>query len=593
MSVRTKILLATVPVAMLVVAAFSALLLSNLLESNLQNSRHLAELALQQTKERLLLRLEQSSKDGVATRDGWAAAIADDPRIASYLVNSLAQAPSLVEINVAGEDGRILVSSTESMAGQTLRNRPTLYQLLALGPIDRLRAIQARRDDYELAVPIGVLNDPRPILRIQVLVSMTLVSELLREGLRWIAGATLAALFVSLILVSLLARFVASNVRRIEADIDRIRQGESVPAPGPRAASPEFAAVQSKLSLLGAEVRTAADFRSRVSAALDRLEEGILLFDSRGRLVLSGGAASRLLGRSLDVFTASETPLDPLLRRVLETRQSIAAQRIEWLGPQSATPLLADADPVGDSHVLVRLRDPEVRHQLESQVELLSRLDAINRLTGGVAHEIKNPLNSIAARLALLETMVDPDSAEAQEEIRIINEEVLRLDRVVRTFLDFTRPVELVTKEFDIVELATDVTLVVRADAARRNVTVACRAEPEHIPMWGDADLLRQALINLSVNALDAMPGGGSLTLAIVRLSGAVQLTVADTGSGIPPQAREKIFQLYFTTKKNGNGIGLAMVYRAVQLHGGKIEVESESGQGTKFTLTLPVLART
>ena len=170
---------------------------------------------------------------------------------------------------------------------------------------------------------------------------------------------------------------------------------------------------------------------------------------------------------------------------------------------------------------------------------LLSRLDAINRLTGGVAHEVKNPLNSIAARLALLDSMIGEDSPEAAEEIRVIGEEVERLDRVVHTFLDFTRPVEMAQEELDLAEIAREVAALVEPDAARRSVSVHFRSRPERVPLWGDPDLLRQALMNLAVNALDAMPQGCSLSLDVERRARDAQITV---GCRHPRNAARKDF---------------------------------------------------
>jgi signal transduction histidine kinase len=169
---------------------------------------------------------------------------------------------------------------------------------------------------------------------------------------------------------------------------------------------------------------------------------------------------------------------------------------------------------------------------------------------------------------------------------------VHRLDRVVRSFLDFTRPVEMAQKELDIAEIVREVAALVQPDAAQRSVSVHFSSRPEYLPLWGDPDLLRQALINLAVNALDAMPQGGSLSFDVELRGRDARLTVADTGTGIPEAQRDKIFQLYFTTKQNGSGVGLAMVYRAVQLHGGSIEVESDPGRGTRFLITLPALEK-
>ena len=596
MSLKTKTLLLTCGLMLGLVGGLSALLLNNLIVSNLQNSLRIAELAAEQTKGLLLIRLEESWKTGGSDRSLWSSAIAADAPMASFLENSVARAPSLVEISVAGEDNRILVSSTRSNSGSALREYQSLGALPALGPISRVQRVFARGRDYEIRIPIGVLDDPRPIFTIQVLVSTVLLRDSLHPGLQWIGAASLAALFVSLLCVSLLAGFVSRNLRRIAEGIDLVRHGEALPEFNPHMSSPEFAAVQSKLILLGAEVRdtarTAADFRSRVSTVLERLEEGILLFDPEQRLILSGGASERLLGRKLDGFQVSATSLGPILREAFEQRRSVAERPVEWPKAGSSAQLLVALDFFADGRALIRLRDPEGRRQIESQMGLLSRLDAINRLTGGVAHEVKNPLNSIAVRLALLESMVGGESPEAAEEIKVIGEEVQRLDRVVRTFLDFTRPVEMAQQEINLAEIVRDVAALVQPDAARHSVSVHFNSNPESVPLWGDPDLLRQALMNLTVNALDAMPQGGLLSFEVELNARDARLTVADTGAGIPEEGRGKIFQLYYTTKKNGSGLGLAMVYRVIQLHGGSIEVESEPGRGTRFRIVLPAFVR-
>jgi len=555
MSFKLKILLLTAALVSGLVGALSVVLLDNLVTSNLQNSLRLAELAAQQTKELLLIRLEEAWKSGAAERRLWSPAIAADTRLATFLENSVAQAPSLVEISIAGDDNRVLLSSTRAKAGAPLPERQSLRTLLALGPFDRIRRVFAHGPDYELRIPLGLVDDPRPIFTIQVLVSTVLLRDSIHPGLESIGTASLAALVTSLLFVTLLAGFVSRNLRRIAEDIDLIRHGEAVPQPDAQTSSPEFAAVQTKLSLLGAEVRdtarTAADFRSRVNSVLGRLEEGILLFDAEQKLILYGGASQRLLGQPLDGFQVSRTPIGPLLRE----RGSLTEHLVQWPSATGATPLLVTLDRFADGRVLVRLRDPEARRQIESQMELLSRLDAINRLTGGVAHEIKNPLNSIAARLALLESMVEED-AEAEEEIRVIGEEVERLDRVVRTFLDFTRPVEMVQKELDLAQIAREVATLVEPDGARRSVAVRFNSRPESIPLMGDPDLLRQALMNLAVNALDAMPQGGTLSFDVELKSKEARMIVADTGTGIPESQRERIFQLYFTTKRMGRVSG-------------------------------------
>lgn len=224
--------------------------------------------------------------------------------------------------------------------------------------------------------------------------------------------------------------------------------------------------------------------------------------------------------------------------------------------------------------------------QLRSSME--RRLAAISRLTGGVAHEIKNPLNSIAIRLELLRNHLS-EAPEAEEEINIISQEITRLDRVVRTFLDFTRPVELATTDLDLRTVVQDVLTLIEPEAKRTKVAMEFNSPAAPVRVRGDADLLKQALMNICRNALDVMPRGGHLRVGLLRAGQEAVVSIADTGPGIPAEHREKIFQLYYSTKNKGSGIGLAMTFRAVQLHGGSIEVESEPGQGALFRLRLPV----
>jgi hypothetical protein len=225
MSLKTKILLSTGVLMLGLVGGLSALLLNNLVVFNVQDSLRLAELAAQQTKGLLLIRLEESWKTGAADRRLWSSAIAADALLATFLENSVAQAPSLVEISIAGDDNRILVSSTRSNSGSPLRGYQSLRALLALDPFNRIQRVFARGPDYEIRIPIGILDDPRSIFTIQVLVSTVLLRDSLHPGLQWIGFAGLTALFVSLLFVSLLASFISRNLRRISEGIALIRRG--------------------------------------------------------------------------------------------------------------------------------------------------------------------------------------------------------------------------------------------------------------------------------------------------------------------------------------------------------------------------------
>jgi signal transduction histidine kinase len=233
--------------------------------------------------------------------------------------------------------------------------------------------------------------------------------------------------------------------------------------------------------------------------------------------------------------------------------------------------------------------DAGTRQHVESQLALARRLTAINSLTGGVAHEIKNPLNSIALRLEMLRSRIADELPESEPEFSILSEEVTRLDRVVRTFLDFNRPVELALQDVDVGECAAEILHLLELEAAQKNIRIAFDQPADPVIVNADPDLLRQALMNIAVNAIEAMDKGGSLKIMLERKDETCTVRIQDTGPGIPRNVRDKIFQLYYTTKPKGSGIGLAMTFRAVQLHGGTIEVEGEPGQGTTFRVTLPL----
>ncbi len=235
--------------------------------------------------------------------------------------------------------------------------------------------------------------------------------------------------------------------------------------------------------------------------------------------------------------------------------------------------------------------DAGSRASLEAQIALARRLTAINSLTRGVAHEIKNPLNSIALRLEMLRDRIAEDSPGAEDEFAILTEEIVRLDRVVRTFLDFNRPVELNLADLDISADIARMLDLLEPDARFRGITVHLHHPAQPAIVKADAGLLRQALLNIAVNAIEAMEHGGRLDIHVTRDAGLCGIQLADTGPGIPPAHLERIFELYFTTKTSGTGIGLAMAFRAVHLHGGTIGVESEMGKGTVFEVKLPLAA--
>jgi signal transduction histidine kinase len=232
--------------------------------------------------------------------------------------------------------------------------------------------------------------------------------------------------------------------------------------------------------------------------------------------------------------------------------------------------------------------DSSKRKQL---LELSRRVTALGRLTAGVAHEVKNPLNAMTIHLELLKQKLAAGAPAnvTDSHVDIIAREIRRLDDVVQGFLKFARPEELTLKAVSPAELADEVLKTLEVEANVTGVTLSSDIAPGVPDIEADPGILRQALLNLAKNAVQAMPDGGKLQIsASPTKDGRVEMRISDTGVGIPPENLAKIFDLYFTTKETGTGIGLSLVYRTVQLHNGDIDVESTPGSGTTFIIKMP-----
>jgi signal transduction histidine kinase len=379
-------------------------------------------------------------------------------------------------------------------------------------------------------------------------------------------------------------------------------------------ANDELSVMASKVSLLGQRLRGAqfevSDLRGNIDHLLQDLQDGVFVFNRDFRLVFASGSVEKFLGRDrtdlpgqplAEVFPNS-TILGLLIEQAAQTHRSLRNRRVPVaLGAEGVTGtaavVLVSVDmlesvpggPAGSSGILVRLSDPEAQRKINRELLTADRLAAISRISSGVAHEVKNPLNAMLLHVEVARAKLARGDGDVGQQMEIIAREILRLDRVVRTFLDFTRPVELKVETVSMQVLVQEITDLARPQAAAAGIRVAVREEVEGVEVRVDRDLFKQAVLNIVVNAMQAMPQGGELRFEATSGKAGAELRISDTGSGIPEELREKIFSLYFSTKKEGSGIGLAMTYRIVQLHDGTIDFTSEPGKGTTFLIRLPI----
>jgi PAS domain S-box-containing protein len=342
--------------------------------------------------------------------------------------------------------------------------------------------------------------------------------------------------------------------------------------------------------------------KENLDQIMANLEDGLMLFTRDWRAVLVSASAERfvgrprseMLGRSVeDIFTDSSV-LGRVVLDAFRLHQHLDSAELRTESGRRVHVSLDFIEERGERiGALLTVRDAESVQKIEDEIELSRRLAAIGRLTSGVAHEVKNPINAIVLHLEVLREKLPDLEPDSKRHMDIIGSEIRRLDRVVQTLVDFSRPVELRLTETDLRRTLEDVALLAVPQANQQGIALVRDIADEPLVVRIDSDLIKQAVLNVVLNGIQAMSDkGGTLTLSACRENGVVKIDIKDQGPGVPPEVRDKIFNLYFTTKKGGSGIGLAMTYRVLQLHNGSVEFESRDGGGTTFHLRLPAVAQ-
>lgn len=614
MSLRTRLLVLIVLLVTVIVTALSAFHLNTLVQNWSSGVMERAELVAQQVKwlvqQHIMTEWAKVTPPPSTTEEEkkfYRRIVSEDKQLEELIQKTVSYAGMIVEIVVADNQGTILVSSNPFKQGAVVRKVNSFATWRSKEVTDRLIELAGGHQDYQVILPLGDLASREPILNIHVFVSSVFLREALLPQVRLLGVISAVSLLASILLGVFSANLAFGPLASISKEIDRIASGDRAAIndddKDPLGKTRELAIVQSKLNLLGQQIRGAQEdvtqMRSNIESLMEQMEEAVLIFNGQDRLIVAGHAAERLLerprqdmlGKNLDELFPPMEILGSVIQQAVRLGRSTRDHLVNYdrEGHQPIR-ILLNVEPLADrSGTIVTLRDAETRRQLATQLDISRRLAAISRLTGGVAHEIKNPLNSIALRLELLRAQVVESTPESEKEINIISQEIRRLDRVVKTFLDFTRPVDLVVEDADLASLAGEVATLVKPQAEAQKVEVEFSAIPENIPIRGDKDLLKQAILNVVVNAIEVMRSGGKLTVVAQQLADHTLLTIHDEGPGISEENRNRVFQLYFTTKEKGSGIGLAMTYRAVQLHNGTIDFTSEPGKGTTFRLRFPL----
>jgi signal transduction histidine kinase len=638
MRLKTKLVLAISTLVFVIAGLLSLVYVSQLLHSAVQQSYDTNQMVANQIRFALQNALETGLKDQkvdpnnpTQLRELATAAIRDNEALHAVIESVNRYSLTVYDINIGDNEFNTLLSSDPANLDKPLPVRPNYKQLLDADPFQLMQAVFGPPRVFDVVVPLD--RNGEPFATVHVGVRTTLLLAVYKP---WLSSTLTLMEFVlgtALIAAFLLSNLALEPLEEISRQLDYWTAASEETEEGGKAARQDMAArVSNKIEIIGQRMRNVEEVFSALKENLDQilgnLQDGILLFTGDGRAVLVSEAARRFLSIERDsilglhareIFDRS-TVLGQTLREAFEAGITLVQEEIlteTGRRIQVSIDFIHDEESEQGLGALVTLHDLESAEEIESELELSRRMAAIGRLTSGVGHEVKNPINAIVVHLELLKTKLGDASPSAVRHLEVIDAEIHRLDRVVQMLVDFSRPVELRLHEQDLRSVIGDVLALAAEELSTHNVTLISRMPPVPLMANVDADLLKQAALNVIQNGAQSMPQGGKLevvleedrefgrVLAASKADGgfaprppaassawkSAVLRIADEGPGIPEEIREKIFDLYFTTKSGGSGIGLAMTYRILQLHHGSIEVQSKAGRGTEFQLRIPLAA--
>ena len=611
---KTKITLIIAVLVLAVVGVNSWLYVATLTKQVIRQADNRADLVAQQVFFEAQNALADAAHDGQAPasenladlREYVRSALDQNAALTSLIDAEVGYSFLVYEVTIVDRDGTALISSDSSLPGRTVTARPPLGDLVNASFIQQLRQIYGPPKVYDVSYPfrLGAPGRQVPFGDIRVAAQTGLLRSEITPALRSAGLLALASVLFSVLLAAVVSHVSLAPLERISSQLDHISRGEFDQQPLERA--DEFGQVSTKIVQIGQQLRGVREIFSTLRENLDQvlggLEDGLLLFTRDGRAVMVspavehflGSTADHLLGRKAGEIFPARHPLRAALGLVGDEFESVAAAEFDLPGKAGSPPqrigvsVQVITERGTRMGALVTLRDLESLERISRQLQVSERLAALGRVTAGVAHEVKNPLNSMRLWLENLKECLPSAEEMPRQAIAVLDSEIDRLDSVVKRFLDFVRSPELRLEETRLDELLDETAAIARPQLSRAGVQLE-KHYSELPPVRVDRPLLKQAILNLILNAIEAMPAGGRLTFELERRADLAEIRVVDTGRGIAPEHRARIFQLFFTTRPGGSGIGLASAYKTVQLHDGSMDFDSEVGRGTTFRIELPL----
>jgi len=505
----------------------------------------------------------------------------------------------IYDVSIVDTSGRALLHTNAALVGKLVPPRPEFSRVVKAHFRDQIRMVFSPAKVYDVSYPLDLNGQPFGTIRIGV-ETVFLRSEVQRHLIRALYVSVIL-IFASLLLAALISNIALGPLKEISRNLDTVGGADAGSLASEESKHDEYGLVTLKIANLGRQIRDSREIfsalKDNVDQLMSKLQDGLMLFARDSRVVLVsapveaflGRPRRDLLGRKVQDLFGRDSLLGAALLDAFERRRPISQREFQVAGEKRVQVSL-DFVQEENSQIgaLLIMRDTESVRRLGDEIEMSRRLSASGRLTRGVAHEVKNPINAIVLHLQLLQNKLAQQEPDTRRHMDIIDSEIRRLDRVVQTLVDFTRPRDLHLEEVDLRQLLDDVALLAGPEAEQHGVTIERHMPDSRLPVKVDVDLMKQAILNVVINGVQAMPGGGSLTISAHRDNGVIVAEVQDQGGGIPKEMHDKVFELYFTTKKEGSGIGLAQTYQILQWHYGSVDFESVENAGTVFRFQIP-----
>ena len=543
------------------------------------------------------------------TSDDPRTVLSQDADLRALLDATVGYAPWLLYSVITDDKGVAIVHSDRKREGELVPSQPGLKKLVHDHPLRRLLE-NSQSQIYEVALPFNV--NGKPVATIRLGIAMPLLRGRLDDAFWYTVTLGFLSLVAALVVAVGLSSVTLKPIRKLAEDMERLRRGEFDvgSSAGPK---DEFGKLAYQLQLLGKQMESdrtqilaERSEINTVQAAVDQIEDGVLfttadgviLFANRSVEMVLGRPARDAAGKHLGKVFPPDHPLRHLLLRALERGEASRNARIEIPTDGAPLELLASVFPVSPegskgAGVILVVRDLKSlavsARTFQSLIQYSAQLAALGQMTSEVAHDVKNPLHAMVVRVAFLRERIPDPTPDVTRSLDVLESEIHRAAAVVDRFSEVVYPSDLARQPVDVNTILRELTTLLQAEWQAKGVVLTARLDPVLPVIKGDEQMLSRAFMNLIVNACQAMPRGGPVTIsAEPETEELLKVTIADTGVGIPPEDIERIFKMYYTTKPEGTGIGLALVRRVVDLHHGSIEIHSTIGQGTSVIVRLP-----